>query len=82
MTIVEDNAENMEICKKFCGTCPTFKENRLKESPPHALFCARGESQDAAKAVDKGCNCFGCEVFTRYNLKDGYFCLHGTEGPK
>lgn len=59
MAVVEDNAENMEICKNFCGTCPTFRENRLKESPPHALFCARGMSQDAAKAADKGATALG-----------------------
>jgi hypothetical protein len=44
MMVIEDNTENMEICKKFVGTCSTFKENRIKETPPHALFCARGKS--------------------------------------
>lgn len=57
---VEDTQENMKICKDFCGICPTFKENKLKESPPHALFCARGKSEIATdKIVDKGCTCFG-----------------------
>jgi len=82
MPIPEDNTENMEICKKFCGICPSFQANKLKEAPPHALFCARGKSDIAAKAVDKGCNCFNCEVFKKYNLKGGWFCFEGVEGRK
>ena len=74
MAKVEDNAENMEICKRFCGPCPTFQENSLNESPPHALFCARGKSEKADEMVQKGCSCPGCEVFTKYNLEEGYFC--------
>ena len=82
MAVVEDNMENMEICKRFCGTCPTYHANRMKESPPHALFCARGKSAVADKAENKGCNCFQCDVFKKYGLKGGFFCLHGMPGPK
>lgn len=82
MAVVEDTQENMEICKRFCGTCPTYQANRMKESPPHALFCARGKSAIADKAENKGCNCFQCEVFKKYNLKGGFFCLYGNTGPK
>jgi hypothetical protein len=74
MVKVDDNAENMEICKKFCGTCPTFKDNQLKEAPPHALFCARGKSAKASTAKMTGCNCPGCGVYTKYTLTGGYFC--------
>jgi len=74
MEIVDDNAENMEICKKFCGTCPTFMENQLKEAPPHALFCARGKSEKAATTKKTGCSCPGCGVYTKYKLAGGYFC--------
>ncbi len=80
---VEDTKENMKICKDFCGICPTFKENKLKESPPHALFCARGKSEiPADKIVDKGCTCFGCPIYKRDDLEGGYFCIYGLEGKK
>ncbi len=74
MVKVDDNAENLEICKKFCGTCPTFRDNKLKEVPPHALFCARGTSAKAATTKKTGCNCPACGVYTRYKLSGGYFC--------
>ena len=82
MAVVDDNQENLEICRRFCGTCPTFQVNNMKASPPHALFCARGKSAVAGTAENRGCNCFRCDVFKKYNLKGGFFCLHGTEGPK
>jgi hypothetical protein len=74
MVKVDDNAENMEICKKFCGTCPTFKANQLNEAPPHVLFCARGKSEKASTVKMTGCNCPACGVFKKYNLAGGYFC--------
>ena len=80
---VEDNSENMEICKKFCGPCPTFKPNKLNEVEPHALFCARGASVKPAEDIEnKGCNCFECGVFKKYGLKGGFFCIYGVEGKK
>jgi hypothetical protein len=80
---VADNDENMEICKKFCGPCLTFKPNSLNEVEPHALFCARGASQKPKSEIkENGCNCFKCGVFKNYNLKGGYFCIFGVEGKK
>jgi hypothetical protein len=75
MAKVDDNAENMEICKKFCGTCPTFKENQLMKAPPNALFCARGKSSEASTIKLTGCNCPGCGVSAKYNLPGGIFCM-------
>jgi hypothetical protein len=54
--------ENLEICKKFCGPCPSFKPNQLNEHPSMALFCAQGASETprdqiattAATASDAG----------------------------
>lgn len=80
---VADTPENMEICKKFCGPCPTFKPNALNEVEPHALFCARGASSKPKDQIsDNGCNCFGCGVFQKYGLKGGWFCIYGKEGKK
>ena len=80
---VPDTPENMEICKKFCGPCPTFKPNQLNEHPPMALFCARGASEKPKDQItDNGCNCFGCGVFQNYELSGGWFCIYGTEGKK
>jgi len=31
---------------------------------------------------DKGCSCFGCGLFSQYELGGGYFCMHGIEGRK
>jgi len=80
---VLDTPENMEICKKFCGPCPSFKPNKLNEAEPHALFCARGKTTIPMDQVkDNGCNCFKCGVFSNYDLEGGWFCFHGIEGRK
>ena len=73
----------MGICKDYCGTCPTFKENNLRGTKPHALFCARGKSEiPEDKLVDKGCNCFDCPIYVKNELEGGWFCFHGMEGKK
>ncbi len=83
MSKVPDTSENLEICKRFCGPCPTFKPNNLNKIPPNALFCARGASEKPAEEIeDKGCNCFGCEVFQKYKIRGGWFCINGVEGRK
>ena len=80
---VDDTPENMEICKQYCGPCPTFKPNKLNEVEPHALFCARGASKKPRDQIeDKGCNCFMCQVFKNYELEGGWFCIYGREGRK
>jgi hypothetical protein len=80
---VEDNKENMEICKQFCGPCPSFKPNNLNEIEPHALFCVRGASEKPNNEIDdNGCNCFNCGVFKKHDLEGGYFCIFGVEGKK
>jgi len=80
---VDDNKKNMEICKQFCGPCPTFKPNKLNEVEPHALFCARGASvKPKGEIKESGCNCFNCGVFKNYDLEGGYYCIYGIEGKK
>lgn len=80
---VPDTPENMVICKKFCGPCPTFKPNGLNTLAPHALFCSRGKSvKRTEQIIDNGCSCLGCGVLQKYGLKGGWFCIYGTEGKK
>jgi hypothetical protein len=71
---VEDTVENLQICKKYCGACPTFKGSRLSESPPNTLFCARGKSSVSSPVKTINCFCPACEVFTKNKLIVGYFC--------
>jgi hypothetical protein len=74
VAIIEDTEANQEICKKYCGSCPTFKSNNLKGSPPQLLFCARGKSSVAETAKPSGCYCPACELFTKNHLNFGHFC--------
>ena len=71
---VEDTAGNVEICKKYCGICPTYKANHLQDSPPQILFCARGKSAVAGEARAGTCYCPACELFTKEHLVIGHFC--------
>ena len=61
MKVVENNEENIAICKQFCGPCPTFKPNGLNTVKPNMLFCSRGQSEKPVEEIEeKGCICFGC----------------------
>jgi len=71
---VDDTVGNAEICKKYCGACPTFRNNQLADSAPHELFCARGKSSVAETTKTSSCYCPACEVFSKYKLVIGYFC--------
>jgi len=80
MAKVTDTPENMEVCRKFCGPCPTFKPNRLNEVKPHALFCARGKSSKPTDQIENnGCFCPTCVVFEKYDLIGGWFCIRSNE---
>ena len=73
---VPDTEESLIVCRKFCGSCPSFKPNKLNEFEPHVLFCARGKTTILKEQVNnKGCNCFGCDLFSKYKLEKGYFCM-------
>ncbi len=83
MKVVENSEENIAICRKFCGPCPTFKPNGLNTVKPNMLFCSRGQSEKPVEEIeDKGCSCFGCPIFTDHELQGGWFCMHGIEGRK
>jgi hypothetical protein len=74
---VDDTVENRQTCKKYCGACPTFKSNKLSESQPNELFCARGRSSTPSNVKTINCYCPACEVFTKNKLIIGYFCAKG-----
>lgn len=46
------------------------------EEPMGGVFCATGKSEKTPEM--KGCNCPGCQVYTDYDLKGGYFCIRGA----
>lgn len=72
-TTVEDTLANQQTCMKYCGSCPSFRQNSLEQYPPGALFCARGVSA-APKKKEAGCFCPACELFTQHSLVIGHFC--------
>jgi hypothetical protein len=71
---VDESVANLDICRRFCGSCPTYKENALKTGNPALLFCARGNSDKGKREKMVGCNCPGCGVHKRYKLTGDYFC--------
>jgi hypothetical protein len=70
MPKVEDNQENVNICMKFCGTCPTYPGVEGE-----ALFCAKGKS--SALKAKIGCNCGPCDVQNKYGCTSMYYCTEG-----
>ncbi len=71
---VDESVANLDICGRFCGSCPTYKENALKTGKPSLLFCARGNSDKGKGEKMAGCKCPGCGVHTRYKLTGDYYC--------
>jgi hypothetical protein len=71
---VDESVANVDICGRFCGSCPTWKENALKSGKPSLLFCARGNSDKGKEEKMVGCKCPGCGVHTRYKLTGDYYC--------
>jgi hypothetical protein len=76
MDQVEETEKNQEICRKYCGACPTYKRNILARYQPAALFCAHGTSSAPSKVKTMGCFCPACEIFTDHGLVIGYFCAN------
>ena len=70
MPKVEDIPENVDICLKYCGSCPTYP-GVLGES----LFCARGKS--SAPKQKQGCNCPQCDVQKKYGCTGMFYCIEG-----
>jgi hypothetical protein len=73
---VPDTEQSIDECKKFCGLCPSFKPNQLNEFEPYILFCSRGQTKKPQDRVaNKGCSCFGCDLFSKHELEKGFFCM-------
>ena len=75
MKKVDESVANIDICGRFCGSCPTYASNHLKSGKPSLLFCARGGSSNASGGKMEGCNCPKCGVHTRYKLTGDYYCM-------
>ncbi|MDD1694064.1 MAG: DUF2769 domain-containing protein [Methanoregula sp.] len=73
VSVVEDTEENRQICRKYCGSCPTYKHNSLEKFQPDTLFCARGTSSCPSQK-EMNCYCPACELYTKNHLVIGHFC--------
>ncbi len=71
--IVEDTEENRQVCRKYCGACPTFRHNSLEKYQPDTLFCARGTSPVPSRK-ELNCYCPACELYSEHSLVIGHFC--------
>jgi hypothetical protein len=71
--MVEVNEENLAICKKFCGTCPSHDDCAENEF----LFCAGGKSANSDNITQKGCNCPEYDVWMDNGLSQMYYCVNG-----
>ena len=71
--IVPRTDENIAICRKFCGICPTHDSCEAGEF----LFCASGASSKKDNVVQRGCYCPDCDVWENYSLSQMYFCIQG-----
>ncbi|MDO8871285.1 MAG: DUF2769 domain-containing protein [Methanoregula sp.] len=71
--IPEDTEENRQICRQYCKICPNYKAHSLEKYQPTELFCVSGNSSCPDKKKIR-CFCTGCEIFTKYHLRVGYFC--------
>jgi hypothetical protein len=69
---VENSEENKEICKMYCGTCPSYN----KEVNGKYLFCSKGNA--TGNVERKGCKCGMCPVGIRHKLDGAYYCIHGN----
>lgn len=69
---IDMNLENLLICMKNCGTCPSYPGNKME-----ALFCASGESSN--KIIENGCNCVSCPLYEQCSSNNSvYFCINGS----
>ena len=75
MAKVDESVANLDVCGRFCGSCPTYKANNLNAKKPSLLFCGRGGPVNGAEGKREGCNCTKCGVHTRYKLTGDYYCM-------
>jgi hypothetical protein len=75
MANVDESVANLDVCGRFCGSCPTYAANNLKSGKPSLLFCGRGGAARVPGLTKEGCNCPKCGVHTRYRLTGDYYCM-------
>jgi len=72
--VVENTAENREICRKYCTICQNYRKHSLGQHQPTELFCSCGSSSVPSMKMI-GCVCQGCELYTKHHLRGGFFCV-------
>ncbi|WML68173.1 MAG: hypothetical protein METHP_01761 [Methanoregula sp. SKADARSKE-2] len=72
--VIEDNEENRAICRKYCRNCQNYRKHTLEKFQPTELFCARGQSSATGMKLF-GCFCSGCELYTKYHQRGGFYCV-------
>lgn len=71
---IEMSVENLNVCKDYCGSCPSYPGVKGE-----ALFCATGASARAATVERKGCNCMICPLYEKCaRSSTAYFCITGA----
>ena len=69
MTTPPENEENFNEC--LCNGCPSYPGHGDEKQ-----YCGHGKS--ALNVQMEGCICpAGCPVYTKYKLKDMYYCING-----
>jgi len=71
---VDISPGNIDTCRRFCGTCPTYLENKLGSGDPSILFCGQGGSGKKESIKKFTCKCPVCGVHKRYELTGEYYC--------
>lgn len=74
MPKVQKDQNNISMCVCTKG-CPSYNDCAKKAN--QVLFCSVGKTNCNFKK--NGCNCGSCQVFKKYNLKTGYYCINGAE---
>jgi len=64
--------EMKEICKNYCGECPSYTGTGETE----LVFCSTGSS--AIIRVEKGCLCPNCPVTRMMSLRWEFYCTRGS----
>ncbi|MBI2847556.1 MAG: DUF2769 domain-containing protein [Chloroflexi bacterium] len=59
-----------------------LKNRPLKREEIPGMYCSTGTATCSDLDPDQGCSCFGCAVYSKYNLADGpvtcYYCQNGS----
>lgn len=65
-------AQTKEVCKSFCGECPSY----IGTGETDFGFCSTGKSENITN--EKGCLCGSCPITEKMSLRWGYYCTRGS----